>query len=80
MRAPVLDVERCCRSVETFNKSVENMMFIKRVVEIKESAEQPRGPSVSVAICALAVYSYSACYSVTLSVCLSVCLSRSGAI
>jgi hypothetical protein len=66
MRAPALNVEWfCCRSVETFNKSVENVMSIKGFVEIKEPAAAPC-PSVSVAISAFAVYSLSVRLSVTL--------------
>ena len=42
--ARALDDEHCCRSVETFNTSVENMMSIKSFVEIKESAAAPWPP------------------------------------
>ena len=55
LRAPALDDERCCRSVETFNKSVLNMMSIKGFGEIKECVAAPCPRSV--VICALAVYS-----------------------
>ena len=58
LRAPFLNVEWFCyRSVITFNKSVKNMLSINSLVEIKGPAAVAC-PLVSVAICALAVYSY----------------------
>ena len=48
LRATTFDDERCCRSVETFNKSVENMISIKRYVEIKQSAAAPRQCTIGI--------------------------------
>ena len=63
LRAHALNVEWfCCRSVETFNKSVENMMSIKRFVEIKESAAAPRPLQIGCYLrprCLQSVYLYA---------------------